>query len=137
MNVTDRLVAALRAAGMPTGDAEARQDGHELTGRYAVVWPVAEYAPAGTAWDPNQDRTLDVQITSCGLTRRAADQVAEQARRIALGAFAPPDGYGWLAPAAYVTGNPTTRENPSDPARPELRTYYRADVYRYTITPTP
>ncbi|MFE7609246.1 hypothetical protein [Streptomyces celluloflavus] len=136
MNVTDRLIEALRAAGIPTGDGEARQDDRELTGRYVIVWPVAEHAPTGTTWNPNADRRQDVQLTACGPTRRATDQVAEQARTVALGALAAPDGYAWLAPAAYVTGQPTTREHPTDPTRPDLRGFYRADVYRYTITPS-
>ncbi|MEV4437485.1 hypothetical protein AB0K09_00460 [Streptomyces sp. NPDC049577] len=135
MNTADRLVAALRAAGIATGDAQARVGDVQLTGRYCVVWPVLERAGENTIGDPNTDRIIDMQITSVGPSRKAADQVAEAAGAVALGVLEPPDGQTWMCAPEYVVGNPTMREPPSDPARPDTAMWARADVYRYYLTP--
>lgn len=135
-NATDNLVTALRAAGLVVGDGESKgADGTPLIGRYVVVWPISELPPDGPISNMSLDRAVDLQITSCGPTRRAADQVAEKARSVALGPIAEPTGYAWLCPAEYVVGAPTTRETPANPNQPELYTYYRADQYRYHFTP--
>lgn len=138
MNTADLLVAALRAAGIDTGDAQARIGTRELTGRYAVVWPYPEMASDGPVGAPNADRTVSLQITSCGPSRRAADQVAEQARMVALALHrgAPPDDYAWLQAPEFTGGQAATRDASVDPATPDASGWYRADIYRYQITPT-
>ncbi|MEU7044935.1 hypothetical protein AB0A77_28305 [Streptomyces varsoviensis] len=135
MNTADRLIEALRAAGIATGDAQAHVGSEPLTGRYCVIWQVLERAGENTVADPNTDRIVDLQITSVGPSRRAADQVAEAAGAVALGPLPPPDGRTWMGAPEYVVGNPTSRETPSDPAHPEAPVWSRADIYRYYLTP--
>lgn len=136
MNATDRLIAALRAAGIATGDAQARVGTTELTGRYVVVWPYSEAPSNGPLGSPNADRTVDLQITACGPSRTAADQVAEAARTVALSRLDPPDGYAWQQVTQHLGGQPTRRDTSVDPATPDQSGWYRADIYRYTLTPT-
>jgi hypothetical protein len=109
-----------------------------LTGRYAVVWPYNEPAANGPVGDPNADRTVILQVTACGPSRLAADQVAEACRTVALALTkAPgPDGYAWVQAAQHLGGQPTTRESSVDPATPDQSGWYRADIYRYQLTPT-
>jgi hypothetical protein len=135
MNATDRLIAALRAAGIQTGDAQARVGTTLLAGRYCIVWPVLERAEEGTITAPNADRAIDLQITSVGPSRGAADQVARDAGMVALGALDPPDGYAWMCSAEYVVGNPVQQEESADPSAPDTPVWSRADIYRYYITP--
>lgn len=135
MNTADQLIAALRADGLATGDAQARVGTTELTDRYVVVWPVSEPPPDGPMADPNADRFIDLQITAAGPSRKAAEQVAEQARTVALGRFDPPDGYGWRAVPQHLGGQPTKREISVDPGAPDESGWYRADIYRYELTP--
>ncbi|WP_435173299.1 hypothetical protein [Actinacidiphila sp. bgisy145] len=135
MNATDRLVAALTAAGLAVGDGEPRNASGALTGRYVVVRPRMEIRGDGTAADPNADRSPEVQITAAGPSRLAADQVAEAARAVALGPLEAPDGYAWLQAAEYVTGTGTSPEATTDPTAPEAPTFFRVDVYRYFLTP--
>jgi hypothetical protein len=135
VNACDRLVAALRAAGIATGDGQARVGAEPLTGRYVVVWPVLHGRGPGTIADPNPDRTEDLQITSVGPSRGAADQVAEAARAVALGDLEPPDGFAWMCAPEYVVGNPTQQETSAGPAAPEAPVWSRADIYRYYLTP--
>ncbi|WNI16616.1 hypothetical protein [Actinacidiphila sp. ITFR-21] len=138
MNTTDVLVDALRAAdlgdGVRVGDGEPRDDEGPLTGRYCVVRPRTEQPGPGTAADPNADRTPEVQITAVGPSRRAADQVAELARTVALG-VAPPTGWAWLCVPEFVTGTGTAPEATTDPTTPEAPSFFRVDVYRYYLTP--
>jgi hypothetical protein len=131
----DVLVEALRAAGIPTGDAQAKDGTTELTGRYVVVWPVQEPPPDGPLADPNADRSIELQITAAGPSRRAADQVAEQARAVALGRLVPPAGWTWRSPARHAGGQAAVRETSVDPSSPDASGWYRADIYRYEITP--
>lgn len=134
MNVQDALVAALKDAGIAAGDAQARDGTTELTGRYVVVWPWNEPPSDGPMADPNADRGIELQITACGPSRRAADQVAEQARPVALGLPAP-DGWAWIGAPQHQGAQPTRRETSTDPATPDASGWYRADLYRYAITP--
>jgi len=135
VNAVDRLVDALTAAGLAVGDGEPRNADGALTGRYVVVRPRGEIRGDGTAADPNADRSPEIQITAAGPSRRAADQVAEQARTVALGPLVPPDGSVWQQAAEYVTGTGTTPEATVDPTAPEAPTWFRVDVYRYFLTP--
>lgn len=135
MNACDRLVAALRAADLATGDGQARVGTDLLTGRFCVVWPVLHRAGENTIADPNTDRTVDLQITSVGPSRAAADQVAEAAGAVALGALEPPDGFVWMCAPQYVVGNPTQQETSADQAAPDQPVWSRADIYRYYLTP--
>lgn len=137
-NPTDLLLGALRAAKIPTGDAEAKDDQlNPLTGRFCVVYQVAELAAEGPSSDTSVDRTVDLQITACGPSRAAVDLTAEKARTVALAVTdgPPPTGRSWLADAEHVVGNPVTRATPSDPDRPAETGWYRADLYRYRTTP--
>lgn len=61
--------------------------------------------------------------------------MAEQARGVALGLLDPPTGWSWTQAATYVTGSPTDVEPLTDPAAADAPTWYRADVYRYYLTP--
>lgn len=135
MNAVDRLVDALTDAGLAVGDGQARNAAGPLTDRYVVVRPRAEASGPGTARDPNADRNPEVQITAAGPSRRAADQVAEQARAVALGPLEPPDGWSWMQVAEYVTGTGTTTEATTDPTAPQDPTFFRVDVYRFYLTP--
>ncbi|MCA1218699.1 hypothetical protein [Streptomyces sp. 8L] len=137
MNATGLLVDALRAAGIATGDAQARVGTTDLTGRYAVVWPYNELAANGPIGSPNQDRTVDLQVTACGPSRLAADQVAEACRTVALALTRTPgpDGYAWVQAAQHIGGQPTRRDTSVDPTTPESSGYFRADIYRYQLTP--
>lgn len=135
MSVQDILVEALRDAGIATGDAQARVGTTELTGRYVVVWPYNEPPSDGPLGDPNADRTVELIVTSCGPSRRAAEQVAEQARPVALG-IAPPDGWSWIGAPQHVGAQPVSREISTDPSSPDQSGWYRTDIYRYVITPT-
>ncbi|WP_329177808.1 hypothetical protein [Streptomyces sp. NBC_01477] len=135
MNATDSLVAALVDAGLAVGDGEPRNAGGALTGRYVVVRPRTELRGDGTAADPNADRSPEIQVTAAGPSRLAADQVAEQARAVALGRLEPPDGWVWQQAAEYVTGTGTAPEATTDPTAPESPTFFRVDVYRYYLTP--
>lgn len=135
MNAADRLVDALRAAEIRTGDGEPRDAAGALTDRYCVVRPRTEQRGAGTAADPNADRNPELQITAVGPSRKAADQVAEQARTVALGHLDPPDGWSWLCAPEFVTGTGTTPEPDTDPTTPEAPSWFRVDVYRYYLTP--
>jgi hypothetical protein len=137
VNTADLLVAALRAAGIATGDAQALVGTEQLTGSYAVVWPYPEGAANGPIGAPNADRTVALQITACGPSRKAADVVAEAARAVALALHrgTPPTGYAWQQAPEYVGGQATTRESSLDPATPDTSGWCRADIYRYTITP--
>jgi hypothetical protein len=135
MNATDRLVDALTDAGLAVGDGEPRNASGVLADRYVVVRPRMEIRGDGTAADPNADRSPEVQVTAAGPSRRAADQVAEAARAVALGRLEPPDGWMWQQAAEYVTGTGTAPEATTDPTTPESPTWFRVDVYRYFITP--
>lgn len=135
MNTTDILVAALRTAELRVGDAEPRDAAGPLTGRYCVVRPRTEQRGTGTAADPNADRNPEIQITAVGPSRLAADQVAEQARAVALGPLDPPEGYSWLCSPEFVTGTGTTPEPDTEPTAPESNTFFRVDVYLYYLTP--
>ncbi|MFB7739571.1 hypothetical protein ACFC08_35530 [Streptomyces sp. NPDC056112] len=135
MNATDRLIDALEQAGLAVGDGEPRNKDGPLTGRYVVVRPRQVMRGEGSIGDPNADRTPELQITSVGPSRRAADQVAEIADRAALGPMPAPDGYEWQQAAVYVTGTATTTEPTTDPTAPEATTWFRVDVYRYYLTP--
>lgn len=135
MNATDRLVDALVAANLAVGDGQARNAAGALTGRFVVVRPRMEMRGDGTAADPNADRSPEIQITAAGPSRLAADQVAEQARTVALGRLDPPEGWVWQQAAEYVTGTGTSPEATTDPTTPELLTFFRVDVYRYFLTP--
>lgn len=135
MSAADQLIAALRATGLATGDAQARVGTTELTGRHVVVWPVSEPPPDGPMADPNADRYIDLQVTAAGPSRKAAEQVAEQARVVALGQLDPPDGYAWRAVPRHLGGQPVQREASVDPAAPDETAWYRADIYRYELTP--
>ncbi|MFJ1699417.1 hypothetical protein ACIOHC_30630 [Streptomyces sp. NPDC088252] len=135
MNATDRLVDALRAAGLAVGDGQPRDVRGALTGRYVVVRPRQVMRGEGSIGAPNADRAPEIQITAVGPSRRAADQVAEQAEAVALGDLEPPTGWSWSQCAVYVTGTATTTEPLTDPATPEAPTWFRVDVYRYYLTP--
>lgn len=135
MNAVDRLVDALRAAGLRTGDGEPRDADGALTGRYVVVRPRQVTRGEGSIGAPNADREPELQITAVGPSRRAADQVAEAAEAVALSELDPPDGWAWGQCAIYVTGTATTTEPNSDPSTPEAPTWFRVDVYRYYLTP--
>ncbi|MEU9400542.1 hypothetical protein [Streptomyces sp. NPDC048242] len=135
MNVTDRLIAALEAAGLAVGDGIPRNKDGPLTGRYAVVRPRQIMRGEGSIGEPNADRQTELQITSVGPSRRAADQVAETADQAALGPMPAPDGYAWQQAAVYVTGTATTTEPTTDPTAPEATAWFRVDVYRYYLTP--
>ena len=135
MNVTDRLVAALEAAGLAVGDGQARNAGGPLTGRYVIVRPRIEVLGEGSIGDPNADREPELQITAVGPSRLAADQVAEQARAVALGDLAPPDGWVWMQGARFVTGTGAAPEPDTDPVDPDAPAWFRVDVYRYYLTP--
>lgn len=138
MNAADLLIAALREAGIATGDGQARVGSNDLTGRYVVVWPHNEPASEGPIGDPNADRTVDLQITACGPSRTASDQMAEQARTVALRLTRgpSPDPYAWQQAAQHIGGQPTRRDASVDPATPDESGWYRADIYRYQLTPT-
>lgn len=138
MNAVDLLVDALRTAGLATGDAQARMGTTDLTGRYVVVWPYNESASTGPIGAPNADRTVDLQVTSCGPSRRAADQLAERARTVALTLTRGPSatGYAWQQTAQHIGGQPVRRDTSVDPATPDESGFFRADVYRYLLTPT-
>ena len=134
--VTDRLVTALQETDLRVGDGQDRDAAGALTGRYVVVRPRTEARGPGTAADPNADRDPEVQITAAGPSRRAADQVAETARAVALSALLPPpDGWQWRQVADYVTGTGPATEYTTDPTAPEAPSFYRVDVYRYHLTP--
>ena len=136
--VADSLINALRAAGIRCGDAEAKDENLDpLTGQFCVVYPIAELSPDGPVTSPAADRRIDLQITSVGPTRKACDFQAAKARVIVLGPLVAPRGYTWLAPVEYIVGNPTQRGNPDDPDDPSTGPYYRADLYRFHLTPTP
>lgn len=135
MTVTDQLLEALRTADIRVGDGEPRDVGGRLTGRYAVLRPRNEQRGPGTAADPNADRNPEVQITAVGPSRLAADQVAEQARAVALGPLDPPDGWAWACVAEFVTGTGTAPEADTDPTAPQAPAFFRVDVYRYYLTP--
>ncbi|MET9142448.1 hypothetical protein [Streptomyces sp. NPDC004042] len=135
MNVTDRLIAALEDAGLAVGDGQPRNAAGPLTGRYVVVRPRQVMRGEGSIGAPNSDRQPELQITSVGPSRRAADQVAEIADRVALGPMPAPDGCAWQQTAVYVTGTATTTEPTTDPTAPEATTWFRVDVYRYYLTP--
>ncbi|WP_424216026.1 hypothetical protein ACN20G_28170 (plasmid) [Streptomyces sp. BI20] len=135
---TDLLIGALRAARIPTGDAEAKDDKlAPLVGRFVVVYQVAEQTPDGPVSDTSVDRTVDLQVTACGPSRQAVDLTAEKARTVALAVTdgPPPTGRSWLADAEHIVGAPVTRATPSDPDRPAETGWYRADLYRYRTTP--
>ncbi|MEV7422870.1 hypothetical protein [Streptomyces sp. NPDC091212] len=135
MNATDRLVDALRAAGLTVGDGQPRDAHGALTGRYVVVRPRQVMRGEGSIGTPNADRQPEIQITAVGPSRRAADQVAEAAEAVALGDLAPPDSWSWTQVAVYVTGTATTTEPLTDPTSPESPDWFRVDVYRYYLTP--
>lgn len=135
MNATDRLVAALTAAGLAVGDGEPRNASGALTGRYVVVRPRTEIRRDGTAADPNADRSPEIQVTAAGPSRLAADQVAEAARAVALGPLEAPDGWVWQQAAEYLTGTGAAPEAATDPTTPEAPSFFRVDVYRYYLTP--
>ncbi|MDT0477399.1 hypothetical protein RM863_35285 [Streptomyces sp. DSM 41014] len=135
MNVTDRLIEALTAAGLAVGDGQPRTSEGPLTGRYVVVRPRQVMRGEGSIGAPNADRTPELQITSVGPSRRAADQVAELADQVALGPMPPPDGFEWQQAAIYVSGAATTTEPTTDPTAPEAPAWFRVDVYRYYLTP--
>lgn len=135
MNATDRLVDGLRAVGLRVGDGEPRDEAGPLTGRYVVVRPRQVTPGEGSIGTPNADREPELQITSAGPSRRAADQVAEDAEAVALGDLDPPEGWAWCQCPIYVTGTATTTEPNTDPGAPEAPTWFRVDVYRYYLTP--
>lgn len=135
MNVADRLVDALRAADLKVGDGEPRDATGPLADRYVVVRPRQAMRGEGSIGEPNADREPELQITSVGPSRRAADQVAALAEVVALGALEPPDGSAFTQCAIYVTGTGTTTEQQTDPTTPETLSWFRVDVYRYYLTP--
>lgn len=141
MNATDVLIDALRAVdGLRVGDGEPRDDDGPLEGRYAVVRQRPEQRGEGTIADPNADRNPEIQITAAGPSRRAADQVAEQARQVALGPLPTPAGWVWMQAAEYVTGTHTSTggtvtEMGTEPTEPQAPQFFRTDVYRFYLTP--
>jgi hypothetical protein len=135
-SVIDIVIDALRATDLDVGDAQARDGTTQLAGRYVIVWPNVDrpyYDQPIT--DPNADLTIAVQLMSVGPSRRAADQVAMQARAVALGPLQKPTGYAWRCPAEFVVSQPTDRDKSDDPSTPESAPFYRSDIYRYYITP--
>jgi hypothetical protein len=141
VNATDRVVEALLGAGMAVGDGEARTAAGPLEGRYCVVRTRPEQRGEGTIADANADRNQEVQVTSVGPSRRAADQIADEARAVVLGPIAPPDGWSWMQAAEFVTSTHasttagTTSEANTDPSAPEAPVWFRVDVYRFYLTP--
>ncbi|MEV6124379.1 hypothetical protein AB0M23_28380 [Streptomyces sp. NPDC052077] len=135
MSATDQLIAALEAAGLAVGDGQPRTAAGPLTGRYVVVRPRQVMRGEGSIGEPSADRQPELQVTSVGPSRRAADQIAETVDRVALGPIPAPDGYAWQQAAVYVTGTATTTEPTTDPTAPEAPTWFRVDVYRYYLTP--
>lgn len=134
MTLTDVVVAALRAEGIATGDAVAKDEteppaSQDLTPPYVVVYPwTATYD--GPATDRNADADPAIQIKAVGHTRGSAEHVAQLARAVMLGVLAAPTGQAYRGQASHELSRGVLRDNA---AAPPL--FWADDLYRYYLTP--
>lgn len=81
---TDAVIAALEAAGLVVGDAEAVDATRvPLEPPYAVVYPMPGRL-GGTMADPERDGQVVYQVTSVGVSRSEAEWVRDKAREVLL-----------------------------------------------------
>ena len=81
---TDAIVAALEAAGLTVGDAEAPT----FSPPYVVVYPILGGALYGVMLKPHREAELLYQVTCVGLSRRQAQWLQDEARGVLLGGVA-------------------------------------------------
>jgi hypothetical protein len=129
VTLTDVVVAALKGAGIATGDGIAKDGAVDLAPPYVVVYPwTATYD--GPVTDRNADGEPAIQIKAVGKTRGAAENVGVEARAVMLGALASPTGQQYSGAPSHELGRGVLRD---DSTTPPL--FYADDVYRYYLTP--
>lgn len=129
MTLSDVVVAALRAAGIATGDAIAKDGAADLTPPYVVVYPWSATFD-GPVTNRNADADPAIQIKAVGKTRGSAEKVANQARVVMLGALAAPTGQVFRGSVSHELSRGVLRDDATDPPL-----FWADDVYRFYLTP--
>lgn len=129
MTLRDVVVAALRAAGIATGDGVAKDAAGDLAPPYTVLYLVGGTSDGPVA-DRNADRAPLLQIMAVGRSAGSAENVAAAARAVMLGTLAAPAGFVFAAAAFHEVSQGIRRD---DDTTPPL--FYAVDQYRYWLTP--
>lgn len=129
MTLTDVVVAALRAAGIRTGDGIAKDTTGDLAVPYTVVYPFSGVYD-GPVSAPSADAAPVLQVTSVGLTRGSAEHTALLAGAVMLGPLAAPAGFVYAGVAVRELSQGIRRDD--DPVPP---LFFAVDHYRFSLTP--
>ena len=121
---TDAVIAALEAAGLTVGDADAEG----LTPPYAVVYKIDGGEYEGSFENPYEDAELIYQVTCVGVTREQAEWVADKAMVLLNGLTVADRRIALVSPE----GGPGTR--PDRDVTPHV--WYSTPRFRLKSTPS-
>lgn len=120
---TDAVIAALEAANLTVGDADAEG----LTPPYVVVYPIAGGEMFGSLDDPYEDADLLYQVTCVGRTREQAEAITNRAMALLNGFSVTGRSIALVSPE----GTPGTR--PDHDVDPPV--FYSTPRFRIKTTP--